>query len=127
MFEFLFIIGLFLAYYGYSVMKNPKVWGDQGRDNIKPENWNGYVVRNGQFLMYAGFFLAALAALDVIFTFNSLVFVLVLLGGLALLLYPLSSWMKEKEGTRNPWPHRETEKQKRKRIAKEQARAEKKK
>ena len=69
MFEFLFVIGIVLAFYGYSAMKNPNVWGDQGRDEIKPENWNGYVVHNGQFMMYAGFFLAALAALDVIFDF----------------------------------------------------------
>ena len=58
MFEFLFVIGIVLAFYGYSAMKNPNVWGDQGRDEIKPENWNGYVVHNGQFMMYAGFFLA---------------------------------------------------------------------
>ena len=55
-------LGIVLAFYGYSAMKNPNVWGDQGRDEIKPENWNGYVVHNGQFMMYAGFFLAALAA-----------------------------------------------------------------
>lgn len=37
MFEFLFVIGIVLAFYGYSVMKNPHVWGDQGRDEIRPE------------------------------------------------------------------------------------------
>ena len=31
MFEFLFVIGIVLAFYGYSVMKNPHVWGDQRR------------------------------------------------------------------------------------------------
>ena len=89
MFEFLFVIGIVLAFYGYSVMKNPHVWGDQGRDEIRPENWNGYVAHNGQFMMYSGFFLAALAALDVIFTFASWLYCLILLGGLALLFYPL--------------------------------------
>ena len=84
MFEFLFVIGIVLAFYGYSVMKNPHVWGDQGRDEIRPENWNGYVAHNGQFMMYSGFFLAALAALDVIFTFASWLYCLILLGGLAL-------------------------------------------
>ena len=74
MFEFLFVIGIVLAFYGYSTMKNPRVWGDQGREEIRPENWNGYVVHNGQFMMYAGFFLAALAALDVIFTFANWLF-----------------------------------------------------
>ena len=86
MFEFLFVIGIVLAFYGYSVMKNPHVWGDQGRDEIRPENWNGYVAHNGQFMMYSGFFLAALAALDVIFTFASWLYCLILLGGLALVL-----------------------------------------
>ena len=80
MFEFLFVIGIVLAFYGYSAMKNPNVWGDQGRDEIKPENWNGYVVHNGQFMMYAGFFLAALAALDVIFDFAGWLYILILLG-----------------------------------------------
>ncbi|MGN0983293.1 MAG: hypothetical protein ACI4OI_00505, partial [Gemmiger sp.] len=97
MFQFLFVIGLVMAYYGYTVMKNPKAWGDQGRDRVKQENWNGYVVRNGQFLMYAGFFMAALAALDVIFTFADWVFIVLLLGGMALLLYPLAHWMHQKE------------------------------
>lgn len=104
MFEFLFVIGIVLAFYGYSTMKNPRVWGDQGREEIRPENWNGYVVHNGQFMMYAGFFLAALAALDVIFTFANWLFILILLGGLALLFYPLAHWMHEKEGKWWPWP-----------------------
>ena len=85
MFEFLFVIGIVLAFYGYSAMKNPNVWGDQGRDEIEPENWNGYVVHNGQFMMYAGFFLAALAALDVIFDFAGWLYILILLGGLAMI------------------------------------------
>lgn len=110
MFQFMFVIGLILAFYGYSVMKNPRVWGDQGRDRIKEENWNGYVVRNGQFAMYAGFFMAALAALDVIFTFAAWLFILILLGGMFLLLYPLAHWMHEKEGTWNPWPRKKKEK-----------------
>ena len=62
MFEFLFVIGLILAFYGYTVIKNPRTWGDQGRDEIHPENWNGYVLHNGQFIMYAGFYLAARGA-----------------------------------------------------------------
>ena len=104
MFEFLFVIGIVLAFYGYSAMKNPNVWGDQGRDEIKPENWNGYVVHNGQFMMYAGFFLAALAALDVIFDFAGWLYILILLGGLAMIFYPLAHWMHEKEGKWWPWP-----------------------
>ena len=104
MFEFLFVIGIVLAFYGYSAMKNPNVWGNQGRDEIKPENWNGYVVHNGQFMIYAGFFLAALAALDVIFDFAGWLYILILLGGLAMIFYPLAHWMHEKEGKWWPWP-----------------------
>ena len=51
---------------------------------------------------------------------------LALLGGLAILLYPFAHWMHENEGTWNPWPRVETEKQKRKRLIKEQERQEKK-
>ena len=104
MFEFLFVIGLILAFYGYTVIKNPLTWGDQGRDEIRPENWKGYVLHNGQFIMYAGFYLAALAALDVIFAFATWLYILILLGGLALILYPLCHWMHEKECKWWPWP-----------------------
>ena len=96
MFEFLFVIGIVLAFYGYSTMKNPHVWG--------------YVVHNGQFMMYSGFFLAALAALDVIFNFASWLYILILLGGLALLFYPLAHWMHEKEGKWWPWPRKKKKK-----------------
>ena len=112
MFQFMLVVGLVLAYYGYAVTKNPRIWGDQGRDAIKEENWNRYVRYNGQFAMYAGFLMAALGAL-------------ILLGGLAILLYPFAHWMHENEGTWNPWPRVETEKQKRKRLIKEQERQEK--
>ena len=64
MFQFMLVVGLVLAYYGYAVTKNPRIWGDQGRDAIKEENWNRYVRYNGQFAMYAGFLMAALDALD---------------------------------------------------------------
>ena len=39
MFQFMLVVGLVLAYYGYAVTKNPRIWGDQGRDAIKEENW----------------------------------------------------------------------------------------
>ena len=55
MFQFMLVVGLVLAYYGYAVTKNPRIWGNQGRDAIKEENWNRYVRYNGQFAMYAGF------------------------------------------------------------------------
>ena len=104
MIEFMLVLGAVLAFYGYSVMRNPRTWGDQGRDNIKEENWNGYVVRNGQFFMYSGFLLVALTALDFIFDFASWLYILILVGGLALLMLPLCRWMHQKEGKWWPWP-----------------------
>ncbi|MEE0801714.1 MAG: hypothetical protein U0L91_10620 [Gemmiger sp.] len=122
MFQFMLVVGLVLAYYGYSVTKNPHIWGDQGRDAIKEENWNRYVRMNGQFVMYAGFLFAALAALDMAVDLAEWLFFLILLGGLAVLLYPLAHWMHQQEGTWNPWPRKETEQHKRRRLAKEEER-----
>ena len=116
MFQFMLVVGLVLAYYGYAVTKNPRIWGDQGRDAIKEENWNRYVRYNGQFAMYAGFLMAALDALDMAVDLSAAIYLLILLGGLAILLYPFAHWMHENEGTWNPWPRVETEKQKRKRL-----------
>ena len=126
MFQFMLVVGLVLAYYGYAVTKNPRIWGNQGRDAIKEENWNRYVRYNGQFAMYAGFLMAALGALDMAVDLSTAIYLLILLGGLAILLYPFAHWMHENEGTWNPWPRVETEKQKRKRLIKEQERQEKK-
>ena len=111
MFQFMLVVGLVLAYYGYAVTKNPRIWGDQGRDAIKEENWNRYVRYNGQFAMYAGFLMAALDALDMAVDLSAAIYLLILLGGLAILLYPFAHWMHENEGTWNPWPRVETEKQ----------------
>lgn len=122
MFQFMLVVGLVLAYYGYSVTKNPHVWGDQGRHAVKEENWNRYVRLNGQFVMYTGFLFAALAALDAAVSLPTWLYLLILVGGTMVLLYPLSHWMHENEGSWNPWPHKESEKHKRKRLAKEQAR-----
>lgn len=110
MFEFLLVIGLILAYYGYSVTRNPHIWGDQGKDRIKEEYWREYVLRNGRFVMYAGFLLAALAALDAALTMESWLFLVLLLGGLGLLGYPLAHWMKKTHGTWNPWPRKQKDK-----------------
>lgn len=103
-FQFLFIIGLVLAFYGYSVMRNPRVWGEQGKNRIREENWKGYVARNGQFMLYAGLLVTALALVDFAVGLADWLFILLLLAGLAALLYPLCHWMHAKEGTWNPWP-----------------------
>jgi uncharacterized membrane protein len=86
MFQFMLVVGLVLAYYGYAVTKNPRIWGDQGRDAIKEENWNRYVRYNGQFAMYAGFLMAALGALDMAVNLSTAIYLLILLGGLAILV-----------------------------------------
>lgn len=75
--------------------------------------------------MYAGFLMAALGALDMAVNLSTAIYLLILLGGLAILLYPFAHWMHENEGTWNPWPRVENEKQKRKRLIKEQERQEK--
>ena len=41
-FGFQLTCGLMLVFYGYSVMKNPRVWGDQGRQAVKAENFPEY-------------------------------------------------------------------------------------
>lgn len=75
--------------------------------------------------MYAGFLMAALGALDMAVDLSTAIYLLILLGGLAILLYPFAHWMHENEGTWNPGPAWKTEKQKRKRLIKEQERQEK--
>jgi uncharacterized membrane protein len=81
MFQFMLVVGLVLAYYGYAVTKNPRIWGDQGRDAIKEENWNRYVRYNGQFAMYAGFLMAALGALDMAVDLSTAIYLLILRFG----------------------------------------------
>ena len=40
-FGFQLTCGMMLLYYGYTVMKNPRVWGDQGRRSVRPKTlWN---------------------------------------------------------------------------------------
>ena len=80
MFQFMLVVGLVLAYYGYAVTKNPRIWADQGRDAIKEENWNRYVRYNGQFAMYAGFLMAALDALDMAVDLSTAIYLLILLA-----------------------------------------------
>ena len=48
-FGFQLTLGLMMAFYGFSVMKNPRVWGDQGRRTVKAENFEEYCRHNGQF------------------------------------------------------------------------------
>ena len=48
--------------------------------------------------------MAALGALDMAVNLSTAIYLLILLGGLAILLYPFAHWMHENEGTWNPGP-----------------------
>ena len=89
-----------LLYYGYTVMKNPRVWGDQGRNAIKPENFAEYARQNGLFFMKAGFVICIVGALDALGWLDGLLYVLLYVFGLAFAFVPLSRWCKEHEGPR---------------------------
>lgn len=106
MFEFMFVIGLCLAYYGYAVSTNPRMWGEQGKKDIKEENWKEYRKKNGTFFLYSGVLFVLLAAADALFTLSDLLYILILVAGEMLLYYPLGKWMKEHEDTWNAWPNR---------------------
>ena len=97
-FGFQLTCGLMLVFYGYSVMKNPRVWGDQGRQAVKAENFPEYCRQNGLFFLKAGFLMALIGALDALVTLSGLLYVLLYLFGLAFAFYPLTRWCKENEG-----------------------------
>ena len=42
-FGFQLTLGLMMVFYGYSVMKNPRVWGDQGHRAVKAEHFSPLV------------------------------------------------------------------------------------
>ena len=87
-----------LVFYGYSVMKNPRVWGDQGRQAVKVENFPEYCRQNGLFFLKAGFIMALIGALDALVTLSGLLYVLLYLFGLAFAFYPLTRWCKGERG-----------------------------
>ena len=62
-FGFQLTLGLMMVFYGYSVMKNPRVWGDQGRRAVKAEHFEEYCRQNGLFLLKAGCVVAVIGAL----------------------------------------------------------------
>ena len=70
-FGFQLTCGLMMVFYGYSVMKNPRVWGDQGRQAVKAENFAEYCRQNGLFFLKAGCIMAVIAALDALFTLDA--------------------------------------------------------
>ena len=62
-FGFQLTCGMMLLYYGYTVMKNPRVWGDQGRRSVKAENFVEYAKQNGRVFMKEGFIICIIGAL----------------------------------------------------------------
>ena len=109
-FGFQLTCGLMLVFYGYSVMKNPRVWGDQGRQAVKAENFPEYCRQNGLFFLKAGFVIALIGALDALVTLDALLYFLLYVFGLAFAFYPLTRWCKANEGFSWPWPRVESEK-----------------
>lgn len=119
-FGFQLTCGLMMVFYGYSVMKNPRVWGDQGRRAIKPENFAEYCRQNGLFFLKAGCIMALIGALDALITLDSLLYLLLYVFGFAFAFYPLSRWCKQNEGFAWPWKHVESEKKRIKELRREQ-------
>ena len=107
-FGFQLTCGMMLLYYGYTVMKNPRVWGDQGRRSVKAENFTEYARQNGLFFMKAGFVMCIIAALDALGWLDGLLYVLLYVFGL-----------KEHEGHAWPWRHAESEKKRIRKLRKE--------
>ena len=85
-FGFQLTCGLMMVFYGYSVMKNPRVWGDQGRQAVKAENFPEYCRQNGLFFLKAGLIMALIGALDALVSLSGVLYVLLYLFGLVLLL-----------------------------------------
>ena len=103
-FGFQLTCGLMLVFYGYSVMKNPRVWGDQGRQAVKAENFPEYCRQNGLFFLKAGFLMALIGALDALFTLSALLYLLLYVFGLAFAFYPLTRWCKATRASPGPGP-----------------------
>ena len=85
-FGFQLTLGLMMAFYGFSVIKSPRVWGDQGRKAVKAENFEEYCRQNGQFFLKAGCVVAVIGALDALITLDALLYAL-----LYILAWPLPS------------------------------------
>ena len=126
-FGFQLTCGLMMVFYGYSVMKNPRVWGDQGRRAVKPEHFEEYGRQNGLFFLKAGCVMAVIGALDALVTLDALLYLLLYVVGFAFAFYPLTRWRKANEGFSWPWPHVKSEKKRIKELRKEQEQQEKKK
>ena len=88
-FGFQLTLGLMMVFYGFSVIKNPRVWGDQGRRAVKAENFEEYCRQNGQFFLKAGCVVAVIGALDALVTLDAVLYALLYIFGLAFAFIPL--------------------------------------
>ena len=84
-FGFQLTCGLMMVFYGYSVMKNPRVWGDQGRQAVKAENFPEYCRQNGLFFLKAGLIMALIGALDALVSLSGALYVLLYRAGVLVL------------------------------------------
>ena len=119
-FGFQLTCGLMMVFYGYTVMKNPRVWGEQGRRAVKAEHFDEYCRQNGLFFLKAGCIMSVIAALDALFTLDAVLYVLLYLFGLAFSFSPLVKWCRENEGVSWPWPRVESEKKRIRKLRAEQ-------
>ena len=87
-FGFQLTLGLMMAFYGFSVMKIPRV-GRSGRRAVKAENFEEYCRQNGQFFLKAGCVVAVIGALDALITLDALLYALLYIFGLAFASTPL--------------------------------------
>ena len=124
-FGFQLTLGLMMAFYGFSVMKNPRVWGDQGRKAVKAENFEEYCRQNGQFFLKAGCVVAVIGAFGSLITLDALLYALLYIFCLAFAFYPPTPWCKQNEGFSRPWAHAQSEKKRIKELRREQESQEK--
>ena len=90
-------------------MKNPRVWGDQGRQAVKAENFPEYCRQNGLFFLKAGFIMALIGALDALVTLSGLLYVLLYLFGLGVCVLSADPLVQGERGLLVPWPRVESE------------------
>ena len=119
-FGFQLTCGLMMVFYGYTVMKNPRVWGEQGRRAVKAEHFDEYCRQNGLFFLKAGCIMSVIAALDALFTLDAVLYELLYQFGLEFSFYPLVNWCRENEGFSWPWPRVESEKKRIRKLRAEQ-------
>ena len=103
-FGFQLTCGLMMVFYGYTVMKNPRVWGEQGRRAVKAEHFDEYCRQNGLFFLKAGCIMSVIAALDALFTLDAVLYVLLYLFGLAFSFYPLVNGAARTRASPGPGP-----------------------